>query len=83
MPASYQDYVREAIAHYDRHRKHCRLGQAYFNALYDVNPELAKKIAGTDVDPFYTNSIEAIHIFLAYVQDNWASGKLGAQTMPR
>ena len=29
------------------------MGQCYFNALYDVEPELADEIRGTSDDPFY------------------------------
>lgn len=30
-----------------------RLGQAAFNLLSEVRPELANEIAGTDCDPYY------------------------------
>lgn len=30
-----------------------RPGQAFFNVLFKVRPELAVKITGTDDDPFY------------------------------
>lgn len=30
-----------------------RMGQAAFNLLYDVAPEIAEEIHGTDKDPFY------------------------------
>mgnify|MGYP000932282889 FL=1 len=30
-----------------------RQGQLYFNALYDVDPELANEVRGTTIDPFY------------------------------
>lgn len=30
-----------------------RWGQAMFNRLYEINPELAEEIKGTDKDPFY------------------------------
>jgi hypothetical protein len=34
-----------------------RLGQHYFNTLNETRPELAKKIRGTKLDPFYLNSV--------------------------
>ncbi len=33
-----------------------RKGQAYFNALYETNIELAESIVGTDIDPFYDDA---------------------------
>lgn len=35
---------------------HMRHGQAYFNALYEVNPTIANEIRGTFIDPFYNDS---------------------------
>lgn len=38
-----------------------RLGQAYFNALYEIYPEVADLIVGTLDDPFYNGrSLEDI-----------------------
>jgi hypothetical protein len=33
-----------------------RLGQAMFNALYELDPEAANRIRGTLVDPFHNNA---------------------------
>lgn len=48
--------------------KYCpplREGQCYFNTLYEVNPELANEIRGTNIDPFYLDSrIDAFVDFL-------------------
>lgn len=30
-----------------------RIGQAYFNALYEIYPEVAELVRGTPSDPFY------------------------------
>jgi hypothetical protein len=34
-----------------------RLGQAYMNALANVNADLYNEITGTDIDPFYEDKI--------------------------
>jgi hypothetical protein len=44
-----------------------RLGQAYFNFLAQDYPELAKEIAGTDIDPFYVD--DRINDFLKHIQE--------------
>ena len=31
-----------------------RYGQALFNATYDIDPEFADEIRGSDIDPFYS-----------------------------
>ena len=37
--------------------KEYRKGQAYFNYLYDDNPQLANEIRGTNLDPFHRDDI--------------------------
>jgi len=32
-----------------------RLGQTWFNELYNINPELANEIRATELDPFYVD----------------------------
>ena len=34
-----------------------RAGQAAFNALYEVAPEMANAIRGSEADPFYVDKI--------------------------
>jgi hypothetical protein len=36
-----------------RERRGQRKGQAFFNVLYEMEPELAHRVIGTDADPFY------------------------------
>lgn len=43
-----QDYQRDVLVN-----STWRQGQLYFNALYDVDPELANEVRGTTIDPFY------------------------------
>jgi hypothetical protein len=47
-----------------------RTGQAYFNALHRVDPELANLIRTTDLDPFYRN--ERVQSFIRKVYEYWA-----------
>jgi len=46
------DYVQAGML--ARH-KTWRAGQALFNALLRVRPDLAEEIRGTDLDPFHDN----------------------------
>ena len=42
---------REYLKEYPNWRE----GQTFFNALYDLYPEVANKIRGTELDPFHNN----------------------------
>ena len=48
---------------------HCnrnlRVGQAWFNALYDVRSDIACSICGGDADPFYKD--ENLGAFFEYI----------------
>lgn len=54
-----------------------RAGQAAFNYLYEVKPELANHLQNTtNLDPFYNTSDDKadkirIKRFFEYVQENW------------
>lgn len=56
----------------DKRKAHPSLrdGQAYFNALHEVDPKLADELSGTELDPYYVDS--RIPDFLAKVQERWA-----------
>lgn len=64
---SYQDILDLHIeVHVYRNTyKDTRLGQAYFNCLFDKDPELADFIRNTDKDPFYDNN--KLPIFLYFI----------------
>lgn len=46
-----------------------RMGQAYYNVLDNVRPDLASRIVGTHIDPFHRDCV--IAQFLAWVASNW------------
>jgi hypothetical protein len=48
-----------------------RMGQTYFNVLYAIRPDLANRIRGSSLDPFYFD--DRIYEFLA-----WTSRHLDA-----
>lgn len=63
---TYLATVREAHATYPN----WRAGQAYFNVLETVRPELAEEVRGNAaLDPFYNS--EAIPRFLVYILGRW------------
>ena len=49
-----------------------RVGQAMFNHLYDVDPEFADSLRGSDIDPFYADDYEDERVqgFLRAIAEN-------------
>lgn len=50
-----------------------RYGQGMFNHLCEVKPDLAEKVRGTNMDPFYcSSSMEAkFDRFITFIEANW------------
>jgi hypothetical protein len=46
-----------------------RLGQAGFNALHDIDKELAEKIVGTNQDPYYDD--EKVDALIEFLSNEW------------
>lgn len=65
---TYFDFVS---TFYSRVHPHQRRGQALFNYLYSVRPDLAQVICGSDLDPFYSD--ERIPACLSWLAQDWDS----------
>ena len=50
-------------------RSDLRVGQIYFNKLYDVRPDVANRLRGSKIDPFFKNYV--IDTVKQFVKDNW------------
>ncbi len=50
-----------------------RYGQAMFNHLCKVKPELAEKVRATDMDPFYIERLDHPNWdrFVAFIEKEW------------
>ncbi len=48
-----------------------RYGQALFNNLLDVRPNLAEQVRGTTLDPFHKDSISEMDDFFTFIEKNW------------
>lgn len=64
----YEEYLSRALSRRALNPTE-RLGQAYFNVLDDVRPDLADQIRATQLDPFYNDGL--FRAFLEWVQANW------------
>jgi hypothetical protein len=65
---SFSEYV-VASAEYFRCEDDVRIGQAYFNTLSVIRPELAEQIRGTDFDAFHDNNL--LPKMLNYAYRHW------------
>lgn len=53
---SFQGYLDAVVASRTEHPE-WRLGQAFFNVLYELRPDLAERARATEFDPFYNDRI--------------------------
>jgi hypothetical protein len=53
-----------------------RYGQAMFNHLWEVRPDLSEKVRGTDKDPFYVDRLydPRWDAFVEFIESNWYNG---------
>ena len=63
---TFNEYTKKAVA---ARRPGLRWGQVMFNTLYEVRPDLAEQVRGTDIDPFYDDARGLA--FMAFVVGNW------------
>lgn len=58
------------VIEYDRIHHKQRSGQAAYNALWEARPDIADRVRGTKVDPFYED--RRLLAFWNFVQAEWA-----------
>ncbi len=67
---TYDEYIATAMAYAEAHPEQ-RPGQVYFNVLVAHRPDLAERLRGTALDPFYARG--RISSFLNEVATRWDS----------
>lgn len=65
------DYINTLVAHFETTRNVQRWGQAAYNVLVDFRPGIARKVVGTNIDPFYVDGFDRMEIFFAFVARHW------------
>ena len=55
----YEKYIE-----YDKKHPKQRKGQKLYNTLHEIDPTLARKIVGTQFDPFYDTNLDNFYKFL-------------------
>ena len=72
---TYEEYLA-AIGDYRATRPEQRAGQASFNVLAQLRPDLSEDIRGTLLDPFYLRSSNVrdrvlLKEFFLHIKNNW------------
>jgi hypothetical protein len=65
----YIDFVLESTRYYNSNRADYRFGQAVYNKLNEIRPDIANKIIGTQLDPYYKTSVET-NVW-EFIRKNW------------
>lgn len=65
---TYDDYLSAVVVR-QRNHTHERRGEAYFNALVLIRPEIAGRLQGSECDPLYHDS--RIPAFKRKVEELW------------
>ena len=74
----FQDFITEVFGPYRDSNPNQRTGQALFNAVANVRPELANKLQDSGVDPFYLEDNDPEYFSkmanaLAWLAENWVT----------
>jgi len=67
---SFGEYLKRVNLHKTTH-PNLRYGQALFNVLYEIYPELADDIRSTNNDPYYSDDGEIVGKFLTRVSEKF------------
>jgi len=67
---TYEEFVTNADSYYRKHASEYRHGQAVYNYLATVRPDIASQVVGTPSDPYYQKYIP--HSFWELVSQVWA-----------
>lgn len=66
---TFEEYVQH-VSHTRRAHPAWRAGQAYFNVLYSLRPDLSEQVRGSaELDPFHVDA--RLPAFLAFVMEEW------------
>jgi len=66
---TFEQFLQKADNFYHENELELRYGQSIMNILYNVRPDLYKKITQTDLDCFYDDSV--VKYTLEYLEKQW------------
>lgn len=71
---TFEDYIAAVTRYMNAHPSQ-RFGQALFNVLDQTHPQIASLVHGTDLDPFYEDTMNSrrIRAFTSFVYERLAA----------
>lgn len=54
---TFTEFIMNSATYFEKNKKEQRYGQALYNYLAKVRPDIAGEIMGTSVDPFHRTSV--------------------------
>jgi hypothetical protein len=63
-----EEYMMNALLQFEEYGG-WRMGQTHWNVLVEFRPELAERLHGTELDPFYSDNV--IPQYLRFIFENW------------
>lgn len=69
MPTTFYEFCQITVAERLEQHPAERIGQAAFNALHAIRPDLSERIRGGEADPFHND--QRLTIFYKFLQENW------------
>lgn len=66
---TYTDFLIKTTNYYGANRHDLRFGQAVYNALDVVRPDIATKLRGTRLDPFHKEAVS--DEVWQFIKSNW------------
>lgn len=69
-PMSLTAFLSNVIS-YNTANPRQRPGQALFNVLYMVRPDLSEQIRATELDPFHSMEFEQINQTIVWIWNHW------------
>lgn len=65
----FDEFAVQAGRYYRQNKAEMRYGQAVFNHLYEIRPDIADKLRGTKLDPFH--DIVVFDEVWDFIEANW------------
>lgn len=70
---TYQEFEELVHRQFEQYEKespgYLRIGQVYFNLLFDIRPDIAEYMRGSIIDPFFKHRIT--EVVRTFVIDRW------------
>lgn len=68
---TFDDFQKQSIIYHNDHKNWSRYGQSLFNYLFEIRPDIADELRGSESDPFHKDDDLTITRFWSFIKDKW------------